>query len=128
MSGAPGVTCAKCLGRITPENFATSRKIREKLRPGEPFRPPRVCSDCILLAIVTMVDGSDPEPEDWGIWITQEDQPVTYTGRSYWWQGRDHRGDHVMSRSYAEHQVARMRASCPTWSYEARPYPKTKRE
>ena len=130
MSGAAGVTCAKCLGRITPENLATSRKIQEKLRPGEPFRPPRVCSECVLLAIVTMADGSDPEPESggWGIWIIQAPSqsgvlPPSYCP-SYWWQGPSFQGDHVMTRAHAEEYARQMRLGCPAWTYEVRPYSK----
>jgi hypothetical protein len=53
--------------------------------------------------------------EQWGVWISH--------GReSYWWQGPTYAGDHIMTKKEATSEAARLQATCPQWSYEARAY------
>ena len=50
----PGVRCGKCLGRISDEDNAWSRKMQAKLRPGAEWKPPRV-----LETIMSWPDGPE---------------------------------------------------------------------
>jgi hypothetical protein len=59
--------------------------------------------------------------EQWAIRITQ-----VRDGRklgSYWWQGPEYRGDHIMTRSEAERMAAVLERDGRPWLYEARLYP-----
>jgi hypothetical protein len=55
----PGVRCGKCLGRITTEENEWSRRLQERLRPGEAFRPPKVCQACVLATIMAWKDDEE---------------------------------------------------------------------
>jgi len=57
-----GVTCVKCHGRLTEDDFATSRKLQGKLRPGRPFVPPKVCKECVWMTILSWEEGEDKNP------------------------------------------------------------------
>jgi hypothetical protein len=52
----PGVRCGKCLGRIDAASIDTKRRIHDKVRPGEPFVPPRLCSECRMAALVALAE------------------------------------------------------------------------
>ena len=56
----PGVRCGKCLGRISDEDNALSRKMQAQLHPGREWKPPRVCAECVLETILGWPD----EPEE----------------------------------------------------------------
>lgn len=62
--------------------------------------------------------------ELWGVWITQDRKREGRLPRSYWWQGPEYKGDHVVSRAQAERAAEEMKIACPKWMYEARPYEK----
>lgn len=55
----PGVRCGKCLGRIDAGSVEMKRKLHDKLRPGQPFVPPSLCSECWLGAILTLCADAD---------------------------------------------------------------------
>ena len=57
----PGVRCVRCLGRITEAENEWSRRLQTKLRPGESFRPPKVCQECVLATILSWPDTDAPE-------------------------------------------------------------------
>jgi hypothetical protein len=48
-----GVNCTKCRGRISEADLRFKRELSEKLHPGEPFVPPKVCCECVLMAILS---------------------------------------------------------------------------
>lgn len=46
---SPGVTCIKCLGRIDSGALDMKRRLAKRLK--KPYEPPRLCSECWLLAL-----------------------------------------------------------------------------
>ena len=59
----PGVRCGKCLGRISDEDNAWSRKMQATLHPGEEWKPPRVCGACVVETILSWPDGPEEEAD-----------------------------------------------------------------
>jgi hypothetical protein len=60
----PGVRCGQCLGRIDDSATEMKRKLHDKLRPGQSFVPPVLCSDCwfgALLDLASEVSEEDNE-------------------------------------------------------------------
>lgn len=58
----PGVRCGRCLGRIDAFAFESKRRVSEKLYPGRPVEPPRVCSECLWRMLLLTI-ASDDEDE-----------------------------------------------------------------
>ena len=52
----PGIRCGKCLGRISDENNANSRRMQARLYPGSEWKPPKVCDACVLETILNWPD------------------------------------------------------------------------
>lgn len=72
------MTCSKCHGRIEAHDIDHNKRICERL--GKPYEgPPKVCTECILLTIMSWDDdgneasetGSEEPTDD--VW-TEEDQ------------------------------------------------------
>lgn len=55
-----GVTCIRCLGRIDAAIMDSKRRISTRL--GKPYSPPKVCSECLFLALAKLVAEPDDEP------------------------------------------------------------------
>lgn len=49
---ADGITCVDCHGRIDEQAFAMKRRASERLK--QPYTPPRRCSDCVMVALLTL--------------------------------------------------------------------------
>lgn len=52
-----GVTCQKCLGRLSESDFDMKRRVCAKL--GKPFTPPRVCGECVIGMMLAFAFGDD---------------------------------------------------------------------
>lgn len=51
---AAGVTCTRCAGRLDEYVFDLARRTCARL--GKPFMPPKVCAECLLVAIMETDD------------------------------------------------------------------------
>ena len=74
-----------------------------------------------------MTDDTKTEvPEErWGVWITQAEPRKGQTKPdSYWWQGPDYKGDHMVTKPQAEATARALQEACRPWTYVAKPYDK----
>lgn len=57
----PGVRCGKCLGRIDQGSVDMKRRLHDRLRPGQPFVPPLLCSECWMGALLELCAESEKD-------------------------------------------------------------------
>lgn len=55
----PGVRCGRCLGRIDAHAIDFKRKLHDRLHAGEPFVPPRLCTECWHAEVLSLCEGID---------------------------------------------------------------------
>jgi len=60
-----GVTCRDCHGRIDEGAFEMKRKLHARLhaKDGKPWTPPKLCSECWLLALHRLCFADDDETD-----------------------------------------------------------------